>query len=118
MKRINVKIVLLIGLFFVATIFFLYNNLSLAKDSKGNEVIEANKVANEIMKKIHETKLSIQIEKELKKNGYSPHGIITYQIYSPDEQYEVIFMEKTEQKNNDIKKIFKKLLMLYQKQII
>lgn len=110
MKRMNIKIVLLICLLFIATSFIFYNDLSLAKDSNENEVVEANKIANEIMERIDETKLSIQIEKELKKNGYSPHGLIAYQIYSPDEQYVIISMEKINQKNQDIKNDIQKIV--------
>lgn len=108
MKRPNIRFLLLICLLFTVTIFIFYNNLpsSLAKESNQNKITEAN----EILEKIHETKLAFQIEEALKKNGYSPYGGIGYQIYSSDKQYVIIPMENIDPKNKDIKKDIQKIV--------
>lgn len=70
-----------------------------------NEITETD----EIVKRIHETKLSIQVEEEFKNNGYSPNGLIFYEIYSPEKQHLIIFMDKISQidevAKQDIQKI-------------
>lgn len=106
MKRLNLKFVLPICLVFTVIAFIFYNNLSLAKDSNSDEIAEAN----EIKEKVYETKLSLQIEEALRKNGYSPHGGIAYQIYSSDKQYVIISMENIDQENKDTRKDIQKIV--------
>ena len=108
MKRPNIRLLLLLCLLFTITIFIFYNNSTspLAEESDQNEITEAN----EILEKIHETKLAFQIEEALKKNGYSPYGGIGYQIYSSDKQYVIIPMENIDPKNNEIKKDIQKIV--------
>jgi len=108
MKRPNIRLLLLLCLLFTITIFIFYNNSTspLAEESNQNEITEAN----EILEKIHETKLAFQIEEALKKNGYSPYGGIGYQIYSSDKQYVIIPMENIDPKNNEIKKDIQKIV--------
>ena len=108
MKRPNIRLLLLLCLLFTITIFTFYNNSTspLAEESNQNEITEAN----EILEKIHETKLAFQIEEALKKNGYSPYGGIGYQIYSSDKQYVIIPMENIDPKNNEIKKDIQKIV--------
>jgi len=86
---------LIIGL--IIFTFYINSPSPLPEASNQNGIAEAN----EILDKIHETKLAIQIEESLKKNGYSPYGGVGFQIYSADKQYVTILMENIDPKDKD-----------------
>ena len=106
------KVFILICLVLTVTIFIFYNNSPLAKESHNNKITETESIteANEIMEKIHETKLAFQIEEALKNNSYSPHGGVAFQIYSSDKQYLTILMENIDPKNKDTQKNIQKIV--------
>ena len=111
MKKSN-KVFILICLVITVTIFIFYNNSPLAKESNNNKITETNGIteANEILEKIHETKLAFQIEEALKKNSYSPHGGVAFQIYSSDKQYVTILMENLDPQDKDTLKNIQKIV--------
>ncbi|MDW0110948.1 hypothetical protein [Sporosarcina aquimarina] len=110
MKRLKLKYILSIFLLSAAVIFAFHSHLSSAKYSDQNKNLSANDIANDIVERINEMELTIQIENELKKKGYQPAGLVSYQIYSPDEQYVVISLEKKDQINETIKKDIQKIV--------
>ncbi|CAM5208552.1 hypothetical protein UACE39S_00400 [Ureibacillus acetophenoni] len=110
MKKLNLKLILPIGLLVIVTISIFYGDFALARYFNQNENTKANEMVDEIQMKLHETELSIQIEEELKVKGYSPTGLIYYQIYSPQEQYMVIYMRNINLKNNDTIKDIEKIV--------
>lgn len=112
MKRPNTRIFLLICLVLTVTIFIFYNNSPLAKESNNNKITETYGIteANEILEKIDETKLAFQIEEALKKNSYSPHGGVAFQIYSSDKQYVTILMENIDPQDKDTQKNIQKIV--------
>lgn len=111
MKKPN-KVFILICLVLTVTIFIFYNNSPLAKESNNNKITETDDIteANEILEKIHETKLAFQIEEALKKNSYSPHGGVAFQIYSSDKQYVTILMENLDPQDKDTLKNIQKIV--------
>lgn len=110
MKKPN-KVFILICLVLTVTIFIFYNNSPLANESN-IKITETDgiKEANEILEKIHETNLAFQIEEALKKNNYSPHGTIAFQIYSSDKQYATILMENLDLQDKDTLKNIQKIV--------
>lgn len=68
-----------------------------------------NAEAQEIIKRIQETNFTTKLEEELKRNGYSPNGLMSFQIYSKDKQYIMLYFEnmdpQDEGMNRDIQKI-------------
>ena len=61
-----------------------------------------NAEAHEIIKRIQETNFTVQLEEELKKNGYTPNGFTGIQIYSKDKQYITILLDNIDPKNEEL----------------
>ncbi|WP_062107774.1 hypothetical protein [Bacillus niameyensis] len=95
MKK-NLFIILSVSLIAIGAFFiFQLDDKSIAKTQNK---LEELKEGNDILKKIDETKLSDQVLKTLKDNGYNPTGVIGYQIY-PDQSLILISMESTDDTN-------------------
>ena len=71
---------------------------------------DQNAEAQEIIKRIQETNFTIQLEEELKKNGYSPNGFTGIQIYSKHKQYITILLENIDSKDEDMNKEIQKIV--------
>ncbi|MCM3638712.1 hypothetical protein M3152_13480 [Sporosarcina luteola] len=69
-----------------------------------------NAEAQEIIKRIQETNFTIKLEEELKRNGYSPNGLMSFQIYSKDKQYIMLYFGNIDLEDETIKRDIQKIV--------
>lgn len=69
-----------------------------------------NAEAQELINKIQETNFTLQLEEELKKNGYAPNGLTGFQVYSKDKKYIMLHFENINPKDEAVKKDIQKIV--------
>ncbi|MCM3710656.1 hypothetical protein [Sporosarcina luteola] len=66
--------------------------------------------AHEMINKIQETNFAIQLEEELKKNGYAPNGQTGIMVYSKDKKHIILYFETIDLEDETIKRDIKKIV--------
>ncbi|MFC5601758.1 hypothetical protein [Sporosarcina koreensis] len=69
-----------------------------------------NAEAHEMINKIQETNFTLQLEEELKKNGYAPNGQIGFQVYSKDKKYIMLYFENIDPQEEIVKRDIQKIV--------
>lgn len=69
-----------------------------------------NAEAQESIKRIQDTNFISKLEEGLKKNGFTPYGLMSFQIYSKEKQYVIIYFEDIDPKDKDMKREIQKIV--------
>lgn len=69
-----------------------------------------NAEAHEMINKIQETNFTIQLEEELKKNGYTPNGQTGMLVYSRDKKHIILYFENIDPEDETVKSDIQKIV--------
>lgn len=69
-----------------------------------------NAEAHEMINKIQETNFTLQLEEQLKKNGYAPNGQTMFQVYSKDKKYIMLYFENIDPEDETVKRDIQKIV--------